>query len=200
MPETRSNAALLCCKVFLRYLDALMSQSDYAKHDLVVDIGIEDGSRQSNDRDGDNDEASLTGVQLWERILEMLERLSKSGAMPGDTSMSVYGGGLDEAVPESVKNIVLVMANGGYLAPYGSDESTSDAKRLWEVSVKKLERFLPGLLAEVFPPSQPVIHEDQTAPLSGHDDAASATADEVREQDVEAPPVSGAIAEVPEVE
>jgi len=199
MPETRSNAALLCCKVFLRHLDALMRQADYGEHDTNVEISVVNGRGQNNDTDADDDDSSLTGVQLWKRILEMLERLSKSGAMPGDTSMSAYGGGLDEAVPESIKNIVLVMANGGYLAPYGSDEGSSNAKRLWEVSVEKLERFLPGLLAEVFPPPEPLAQGEQTAPLSERDDTTTAAREQVgREEEIEAPPGSGATVEVPE--
>ena len=59
----------------------------------------------------------------------------------------------EEAVPESLKNIVLVMANGGYLVP---PHENPDDSRLWDETWKRLERFLPGMFKEIFPdPVQP---------------------------------------------
>jgi len=61
-------------------------------------------------------------------------------------------------VPERIKNIALVITNGGYLVAPGNEQMTGGAmdaeqqRRLWDVSVDWLERFLPGLLNEVFPP------------------------------------------------
>lgn len=111
----------------------------------------------------------IPGVAIWAQILETLERMVKSGASAAD--------GLDEAVPECVKNILLVMGSAGYIAaPPPSSHSASAQgeqaqveerenamedgerervllqKRLWDVTTARLERFLPGLLAEVFPP------------------------------------------------
>jgi len=78
-------------------------------------------------------------------------------------------GALEEAVPECVKNILLVLGSAGYLAPLthapgqsreeeevSGDEGEREKKvlrrRLWDVTAPRLERFLPGLLGEVFPP------------------------------------------------
>ena len=47
-----------------------------------------------------------------------------------------------------MKNILLVMVNGGFLLP--PDEGAGD-KRLWEETWRRLDRFLPNLFGEVFP-------------------------------------------------
>ena len=54
----------------------------------------------------------------------------------------------DEAVPESLKNILLVMANGKYLVPPTEDPSK---EKLWVETKKRLQRFLPDLFEEIFP-------------------------------------------------
>ncbi len=51
-------------------------------------------------------------------------------------------------MPESLKNILLVMASGGYLTP---PEHEATDNRLWEETWRRLDRFLPALFAEVFP-------------------------------------------------
>ena len=102
-------------------------------------------------------------LDLWLKILDILDRMMNSGQ--ADT--------LEEAVPESLKNILLVMANGGYLVeppPKGApeEEAIDQGKiRLWTETQKRLERFVPGLWNELFPPSAPPVHEapkDQPAP------------------------------------
>ncbi|KAI9800297.1 MAG: GDP/GTP exchange factor for ARF [Piccolia ochrophora] len=77
-------------------------------------------------------------LDLWLRILDLMDRLMNSGQ--GDT--------LEEAVPESLKNILLVMSSGGFLVPPSQDPSH---ERLWVETWKRLERFLPDLFAELFP-------------------------------------------------
>jgi len=73
-----------------------------------------------------------------------MDRLMNSG----------QGDSLEEAVPESLKNILLVMANGGYLAPPSQNPQHA---RLWEETWKRLERFMPGMFQEIFPaPSQQI--------------------------------------------
>lgn len=74
---------------------------------------------------------------------------------------------LEEAIPESLKNILLVMADGGYLLPpppppppsaspvpdpqYNYDTRTPQQQTLWNETWLKLERFLPKLMPELFP-------------------------------------------------
>ncbi|KKZ67911.1 hypothetical protein EMCG_06440 [[Emmonsia] crescens] len=77
-------------------------------------------------------------LDLWLKILDILDRMMNSG----------QGDSLEEAVPESLKNILLVMADGGYLAPATEDPSK---EKLWVETQKRLDRFLPRLFAEIFP-------------------------------------------------
>lgn len=51
-------------------------------------------------------------------------------------------------MPESLKNILLVMADGGYLVPPSQDPSKEE---IWTETRKRLGRFLPDLFAEIFP-------------------------------------------------
>ena len=66
----------------------------------------------------------------------------------------------EEAVPESLKNILLVMANGGYLVP---PEEDPDKKLLWEETWKRLDRFLPEMYREIYP-------EPREAPVKSPDE------------------------------
>ena len=51
-------------------------------------------------------------------------------------------------MPESLKNILLVMSNGGYLVP---PEEAPEKKLLWEETWKRLDRFLPEMYREIYP-------------------------------------------------
>ncbi|QIW99350.1 hypothetical protein AMS68_004868 [Peltaster fructicola] len=93
-------------------------------------------------------------LDLWVKILAIMDRLMNSGS----NEM------LSEAVPESLKNILLVMSSGGYLVP-PSDQASSRTprqKQLWDETWTQLDRFLPDLMPEVFPDAvkQPEISEN----------------------------------------
>lgn len=79
-------------------------------------------------------------LPLWLQILDILDRMMNSGQSDS----------LEEAIPESLKNILLVMADGGYLVPPSQDPSREE---MWMETRKRLERFLPGLFVEIFPDS-----------------------------------------------
>jgi len=134
MSETRVQAATLVCKIFLRYLDQLPEQ------DRMLD--------------------------LWLKILDILDRMMNSGqgdslvravyplemlhsaptARPlNDARLTLLQA---EAIPESVKNILLLMADGGYLAPPSQDPSK---EKIWVETRKRLDRFVPDLFTEIFP-------------------------------------------------
>lgn len=134
MGETRVQAAMLLCKVFLHYMVVL---------------------------------AEWEGVGgLWGGILDVMDRLVNSGQMGGN--------GVEEAVTESLKNVLLVMNGAGLLVqPVGSGEGEDEVQRrsreLWEQTEKRLERFLPGLMGELFPPlpspPPPPPQEEMKAPV-----------------------------------
>lgn len=52
----------------------------------------------------------------------------------------------EEAVPESLKNILLVMSTSGYLVPPAQDPTQ---ETLWVETWKRLDRFLPDLRKEL---------------------------------------------------
>lgn len=125
---------------------------------------------QTNNKDKEvqkEKEIKWDGIRLWSRILQMMERLLKSSpgnnnANTADNGISQQGyEGLDEAIPESLKNIVLVMASAEYLVPPSGSATPADVnastgrtplqRRLWEVTWARMERFLPGLLEGAFP-------------------------------------------------
>jgi len=83
---------------------------------------------------------------LWIQILDLLDRL-----MNIDRGDQLY-----EAVPESLKNVILVMNASGILVPppaHGAEDSREDRQRtLWTATHDRIERFLPGFLGEIIPP------------------------------------------------
>ncbi|KAL8831453.1 MAG: hypothetical protein Q9191_000864 [Dirinaria sp. TL-2023a] len=98
-------------------------------------------------------------LDLWLKILDIMDRLMNSG----------QGDSLEEAIPESLKNILLVMADGGYLVPPSENERPSE---IWEETSKRVDRFLPDLFREVFPqpkaPPPTERHEAQEEPKESH--------------------------------
>lgn len=135
MGETRVQVAILVCKIFLRYLDQLPN------------------------RDG--------MLDLWLKILDILDRMMNSGQ--GDSLVRCLTTNFnlkpstnpkqEEAIPESLKNILLVMADGGYLVPPSQDPSKES---IWTETKKRLERFLPDLFKEIFPNAS----DEKSAPVS----------------------------------
>ncbi|KAK8163430.1 hypothetical protein BC567DRAFT_265954 [Phyllosticta citribraziliensis] len=95
-------------------------------------------------------------LDLWLKILSIMDRLMHSG----------QGDNLEESVPESLKNILLVMSSGGYLVP---PDQKPDQAELWNETWSRLDRFLPNLLPELFPeeaakPREPVSRRSSAKP------------------------------------
>ncbi|CAK5279479.1 unnamed protein product [Mycena citricolor] len=79
---------------------------------------------------------------LWIQILDLLDRL-----MNIDKGDQLY-----EAVPESLKNVVLVLHAAQILVPPSADDQRdARQKTFWTASQERIERFLPGFLASVIP-------------------------------------------------
>ncbi|KAF5324513.1 hypothetical protein D9611_004486 [Ephemerocybe angulata] len=87
---------------------------------------------------------------LWIQILDLMDRL-----MNIDKNDQLY-----EAVPESLKNVLLVMNAAGILVPPPADGSGEEQdevqKTLWTATHERMERFLPRFLTSIIPPSQPL--------------------------------------------
>ena len=49
---------------------------------------------------------------------------------------------------ENLKNMLLVMSNGGVLAP---PDENPEQEELWNETWKRINRFLPNFFAELFP-------------------------------------------------
>ncbi|KAK9430752.1 hypothetical protein V1505DRAFT_344051 [Lipomyces doorenjongii] len=84
-------------------------------------------------------------LDLWLQILDMMDRLMNSS--PRDN--------LEEAVAESLKNVLLVMSSSGYLVQ--PEKAPGDNKRLelWDQTWKRLQRFLPPAILDSLPGSLP---------------------------------------------
>lgn len=73
-----------------------------------------------------------------------------------------------EAVPESLKNLLLVLHSSSILLPPVSpDPRTESQKAFWNTTYERIERFLPTFLEGLFPPPPPppppVIEEEKVA-------------------------------------
>lgn len=214
MGETRLQAAVMCCKVFVKYLDTLFDTEPVAssapasaplspsgvssepntfplpdRSTLQVNGSSADPrpSRDDSSAPGSTDGTTkIDGIRLWSHILQVLERMIKSGGQSD---------GLEEAIPESLKNIVLVMSSDGYLVPpvaTGERESRSaQQKRLWKVTFVRLERFQPGLMEGIFPgasASSPVATAPTSAVTADDEKAALREEEKAEEKDMEKVP------------
>lgn len=82
---------------------------------------------------------SLKGfLPLWLTVLDLLRAY-----MHADNSENLY-----EAIPESLKNMLLVMASAGVLQP---------ESYLWTPTWRAIDTFLPNLKNELFPQSAPKV-------------------------------------------
>jgi brefeldin A-resistance guanine nucleotide exchange factor 1 len=92
---------------------------------------------------------------LWLEVVGIMDRLGNSG----------QGNNLEEAVNENLKNMLLVLSSGGYLAP---PDENPDIEELWNETWKRINRFQPTLFAELFPeeagkPARPRPSKDERA-------------------------------------
>ncbi|SCV67937.1 BQ2448_58 [Microbotryum intermedium] len=93
-----------------------------------------------------------TMTQLWLRILGYQDRFMHSGRRDQ----------MFEAVPESLKNVLLVMNEAGSLRPPHDPKRTPEHAPLWDATFERIEPFLPGLKNELFPPPKAPV------PFSNH--------------------------------
>jgi len=82
-------------------------------------------------------EADKEFLDLWLKIITIMDRLVNSGQ-----------GDMEEAVGENLKNMLLVLSNGGYLVP---PDEQPEKEQLWNETWKRINRFQPELFQELFP-------------------------------------------------
>ncbi|KAG8698119.1 GDP/GTP exchange factor for ARF [Ceratobasidium sp. 395] len=83
---------------------------------------------------------------LWMKIIDVLQQLMQTGGRDQ----------LAEAIPESLKNVVLVMNANGVLVPPETPETRSELQQgLWTDTYTKINAFLPGFMEDLFPPAPP---------------------------------------------
>ena len=85
-------------------------------------------------------------------------------------------------MPESLKNILLVMADGGYLAPPSNNEKPSE---IWEETWKRINRFLPGLFREVFPEPRALPSDSHGKRPPQHEEASMPTKEAPNQEEPE---------------
>ncbi|KAG8899424.1 GDP/GTP exchange factor for ARF [Tulasnella sp. 408] len=85
-------------------------------------------------------------LELWLSLLKMMDRVMHSGKRD-----QAY-----EAIPESLKNVVLVLnASQVLLPPDHPDSRTPTQIQYWDSTKQQLDAFLPGFLEELVPSSPP---------------------------------------------
>lgn len=93
---------------------------------------------------------NVTGQNVTERWVQVLDYLDQ--LMRTDRSDQ-----LSEAVPESLKNVILVMQSAGLLVPPTVDERGDPRdepnRLLWQITHDKIEQFMPGFMGSVIPPA-----------------------------------------------
>ncbi|ORY06583.1 Sec7-domain-containing protein [Basidiobolus meristosporus CBS 931.73] len=103
-------------------------------------------------------------ISLWSKILDLMILYLHAG----ETNY------LLETIPESLKNMLLVMSAAGLLQPEVPDQSSEVRSEqqinLWNVTWEKLNQHIPGLREELFP--APKV-ETASAPRSDEDGQAN---------------------------
>ncbi|KAK4146703.1 uncharacterized protein C8A04DRAFT_34608 [Dichotomopilus funicola] len=120
-------------------------------------------------------------LDLWVKIIEIMDRLMNSG----------QGDSLEEAVPENLKNVLLIMSSNGYLVPPSKNPSR---KELWDETWKRIDRFLPSLRADLaLEEDEPVAEATASPPQSA--EIPPAPASEAATEGVAAVPEGEAVTE-----
>lgn len=144
MGETRVQTAGLMGRVFLHFLEKVGPDYDAGLEASMLPPESPVNSEPSRQQPGTEGQAqpnTTSLLSIWIRILSILERLmTSSGPSSGDN--------VEEAIPESLKNILLVMSSDGYLVPPEQDERR---RLIWNETWRRLDRFLPGLFGELWP-------------------------------------------------
>lgn len=172
MNDTRAHMASLLCKIYLRYLDRLVEVPAVVQPEADPEEQDEDNAPASTTAQQKEKQSIPLGqskmVDVWVKTLELLDRLMNAGTVVENASDA-----LAEAVLEGVKNTLLVMHGAGFLDHRSMEKQDGNAEdknkqatkgpreksketQIWPDTVRRLDRFLPGLISELFPDAPPV--------------------------------------------
>ena len=120
---------------------------------------------------------------IYIKTLTLLDRLMNAGTIDPKSQNT---DALAEAVREGVKNTLLVMDGAGYLhrgkgtgVVKETDTGEGPEIDIWAETVQRLDRFLPGLVEELFPPESEVGQDDENEKAKvGDSEMAVSTAGE----------------------
>jgi len=133
MGETRLRASALLCKVFLQYLTQLSErQGMHTMTELWLKIlGYQDRFMHSGRRD----------QMVRSSSLALFLSVTSSCRSPD----SLFVVAQFEAVPELLKNVLLVMNASNFLVPPSAEGRTPEQARLWDATFERIHPFLPEL-------------------------------------------------------
>ncbi|GAB1521661.1 GDP/GTP exchange factor for ARF [Rhizoctonia solani] len=110
---------------------------------------------------------------LWLKIIDVMRGFLKTGRRDqlASTRLVAKTHKLKllfqaEAIPESLKNVLLVLnASGILLSPTSPDTRTELQQELWHDTVLRIDEFLPGLMEDLFPPPPPPPPQSEPQPV-----------------------------------
>ena len=75
--------------------------------------------------------------------------------LPPPHSKPISNNEQEEELSESLKNILYFMKSDNYLVPPSSSGTSQAPNEIWTQTWNRVDRFLPGMRAEIFPPETP---------------------------------------------
>lgn len=152
MNETRAHAASLLCKIFLRHLDRLVEARRIG--DIWIKV-LELLDRLMN--------AGTEGDALAEAVLEGVKNVLL--VMDGTGYLEREGGATSKAAEVTARPPVAMGGDGKNEEKDTDQEEDNDKDeevQIWPETVRRLDRFLPGLIEELFPPApEPGVAEEK---------------------------------------
>jgi brefeldin A-resistance guanine nucleotide exchange factor 1 len=181
MNDTRAHAASLLCKIFLRYLDRLVEVGRMKDVWMKV-LELLDRLMNAGAEGDALAEAVLEGVKNVLLVMDGTGYLARDEATATATAV-----GHESHIPPPPPPPVLTEGDIGAAAAAeketidgGSEKKKQEAKKsseedgvqqIWPETVRRLDRFLPGLVQELFPPPPPDPTEARKAETSDESQA-----------------------------
>ncbi|KIV93676.1 hypothetical protein PV10_04871 [Exophiala mesophila] len=183
MNETRIQNASILCKIFLRYLDRLVTCGRMPDVWVKV-LELLDRLMNSGTEGDALAEAVREGVKNVLLVMDGADYLERNGLAAGVTPPKPVTPRKDK--PETSAKEEEEGEEGKETDEAEDEQDTTPTIEIWSETNRRLDRFLPGLMEELFPappPPPPVAASapaptEQQGPSSSEDPAAAAAAKE----------------------